>query len=266
MGLTYSAHISWLFTELPYGERVRAARSAGFHRIETGWPEDEPDRERLARVVAEEGMRVELLNCPAGEVHNGERGFLNDPSRRQEAERGFLAAAELAGRLGARNLNLLVGRDLPDIPAATQRQAVVEALRALGPQAAARGMRLLIEPINAIENPGYLAPTPSDALALIEECGSAEGLGILLDVYHVARAGGDPVEAIGRCLELIAHVQISDCPGRGHPGSGELDIGHILEHLDAGGYEGSIGLEYEPHGSTERSLGFLYDENYPASV
>ncbi len=263
MSLTYSAHISWLFTEFPYGERVQAARAAGFHRIETAWPDDQADRDRLPRVAAEAGVQVVLLNCPAGEVHEGERGYLNDPSRREEAERGFLAAAELAGRLGTRNLNLLVGRELPGIPPAAQRRAVVEVLRALGPRAAARGLRLLLEPINAIENPGYLAPTPGDALALIEECGSAEGLGLLFDVYHVARAGGDPVEAIGRCRELIAHVQISDCPGRGRPGSGELDIAHILERLVAVGYEGSIGLEYEPRGSTERSLEFLYDENYP---
>jgi hydroxypyruvate isomerase len=40
----WSAHISWLFGELPYLERVGAARAAGFGTIESAWPADERDR------------------------------------------------------------------------------------------------------------------------------------------------------------------------------------------------------------------------------
>lgn len=261
MSLTFSAHISWLFGELPYLERVGAARRAGFHRIETAWPRAE-DREGLAGVVAEQEMEVVLLNCPAGDAEGGERGFLNDPLRREEAERDFLAAADLAQRVGAPSLNALVGRELPDVPPASQRRAVLEALRAFAPEAAARGLRILVEPVNSIENPGYLAPTPGAALELIEECGS-DSLGVLLDVYHVARAGGDPLAEIERCGALIGHVQISDFPGRGEPGSGELHFGGILERLAAVGYGGSVGLEYVPRGTTESSLNFLYEERYP---
>jgi hydroxypyruvate isomerase len=254
VSLAWSAHISWLFGELPYLERVGAARRAGFHWIETAWPPGD-DGGLLPRTVAEHGVSVALLNCPAGDTAAGERGFVNDPSRQEEAELAFLAAAELAQRLGARSLNLLVGRALPGVPLARQRDCVLAALRSLGPQAAARGLRILLEPINAIENPGYLAPTPAEAIDLIERSG-AEGLGLLLDVYHVARAGGDPLAAIDRARGVIGHVQISDWPGRGQPGSGSLDIWGILERLDASGYEGPVGLEYEPRGTTEASLAF----------
>ena len=256
MSLTFSAHISWLFGELPYLERPGAARRTGFHRIETAWPEVAEDREGLAGVVAQQGLEVVLLNCPAGDAKGGERGFLNDPLRRQEAERDFLAAADLAQRVGAPSLNALVGRELPGIPPASQHRAVVDALSAFAPKAASRGLRILVEPLNAIENPGYLAPTPGKALELIEECGS-DVLGVLLDVYHVARAGGDPLAEIERCGGLIGHVQISDYPGRGQPGSGVLDFAAILQGLEAVGYTGSVGLEYAPRGTTESSLSFL---------
>jgi hydroxypyruvate isomerase len=258
MSLAFSAHISWLFGELPYLERVGAARRAGFRWIETAWPHPR-EVELLPRTVAEHGVGVALLNCPAGDVAGGERGFVNDPSRSEEAEQAFLAAADLAARLGAGSLNLLVGRDLPGVSLARQRDCVLAALRSFGPQAAARGLRLLLEPINALENPGYLAPTPEDAIELIEGSG-ADGLGLLLDVYHVACAGGDPLAAIDRAGGLIGHVQISDWPGRGQPGSGSLDMWGILEHLGASGYEGAVGLEYEPRGTTEASLAFLGDE------
>jgi hydroxypyruvate isomerase len=262
LSLTWSAHISWLFGELPYLERVGAARRAGFHRIETAWPPDDDERDGLARALATEGMEVVLLNCDAGDADAGERGFLNDPARREEAERAFLAAAELAQRIGAPNLNLLVGRELAGTSPAAQRRAVAEALSSFAPEAAARGLRILVEPINSIENPGYLAPTPRHAIELIEQCGS-DALGVLLDVYHVARSGEDPMSAIERCGALIGHVQLSDCPGRGRPGSGELDVPRILESLGAGGYRGSVGLEYAPRGTTESSLELLREERYP---
>jgi hydroxypyruvate isomerase len=259
VSLAWSVHISWLFGELPYLERVGAARRAGFGRIETAWPE-QADREGLPRAVAENGVDVALLNCPAGDTRGGERGFINDPSRREEAERGFLAAAELAERIGARNLNLLVGRALGGVGLARQRESVLGALRDCAAEAAARGLRVLIEPLNESENPGYLAPTPADAVALIEASGADGQVGLLLDVYHLACAGIEPLAAIDRFAPLIGHVQVSDWPGRGEPGSGSLDLWGILERLGACGYAGAVGLEYEPRGTTEASFAFLRDE------
>lgn len=114
----------------------------------------------------------------------------------------------------------------------------------------------LLEPVNAIENPGFLAPTPDAVVALIEDVGD-DRLGLLLDVYHVARGGDDPADAIARHGERIGHVQVSDHPGRGAPGTGQLDFAAIFERLAASGYDGAVGLEYEPRGATELALGFM---------
>ncbi len=259
--MRWSAHISWLFAELPYLERVGAAREAGFATIESAWPDDANDRAGLAAAVAEHGVDVALLNCPAGDTAGGERGFLNDDSRREEAERGFADALALAKAVGAPNVNVLVGRALPDVPEARQRAAVVSALRSFVPLAADAGVRIVLEPVNALENPGFLAPTPGAAVELIELAGPehADRFGLLLDVYHVARAGDDPLEAIARHGERIGHVQVSDYPGRGVPGTGLLDFGAILAALAAAGYDGAVGLEYDARGETERTLAFLHE-------
>ena len=264
--MRWSAHISWLFAEHPYLERVAAARAAGFDTIESAWPEDERDRAGLAAAVAEQrradpGFAVALLNCPAGDTAGGERGFVNDETRREQADAAFGEAVELAVAIGAPNLNLLVGRALPGVPESRQRAAIVSALRFLAPVAGEHGVRILLEPINAIENPGFLAPTPGAAVELIEAAGPehARHLGLLLDLYHVARAGDDPAAAIGRHREWIGHVQISDHPGRGAPGTGELPIWDLLEQLRSSRYDGAVGFEYEASGLTERSLGFMRD-------
>jgi hydroxypyruvate isomerase len=260
--MRWSAHISWLFPELPYLERVAAARDAGFTTIESAWPEDARSRDGLADAVAAAGVRVALLNCPAGDTAAGERGFVNDDTRREEAETAFGEAVELAVAIGAPSLNLLVGRALPGMPEPRQRAAIVSALRSFAPVARKNGRRILLEPLNAIENPGFLAPTPAAAVDLIEAAGSehAEQLGLLLDLYHVARAGDDPSNAIERDREWIGHVQISDHPGRGAPGTGALPIWDLLEQLHASRYDGAVGLEYEVLGPTERSLGFMHNE------
>jgi hydroxypyruvate isomerase len=123
-------------------------------------------------------------------------------------------------------------------------------------------LSVVVEPLNDAENPGYLAPDPASARQLIEEAGS-EALGILLDVYHLARVGTDPLETIDHHGELIRHVQISDFPGRGEPGSGNLDIPAILARLRSCGYRGAIGLEYRPTGATGTSLAFTESADYP---
>lgn len=262
--MRWSAHISWLFIERPYLERVGAARAAGFSTIESAWPADERDRTGLAAIVAEQrhespDFAVALLNCPAGDTAAGERGFINDEARREEAEAGFAEAVELAVAIGAPNLNLLVGRALPGVPESRQRAAIVSALRSFAPVAGERGLRILLEPVNEIENPGFLAPTADAAVQLIEAAGPehAEQLGLLLDIYHVARAGDDPVRAIERHAQWIGHVQVSDHPGRGAPGTGELPIWELLEALQASRYEGAVGLEYKAPAPTEESLGFM---------
>lgn len=197
-----------------------------------------------------------------GDTAGGERGFVNDEARREEAEAAFAEAVELAVAIGAPSLNLLVGRALPGVPESRQRAAIVSALRSFAPVAQKHGLRILLEPINEIENPGFLAPTPDAAVELIEAAGAehAEQLGLLLDIYHVARAGGDPARAIERHREWIGHVQLSDHPGRGAPGTGALPIWDLLEALQASRYEGAVGLEYTAPPPTERSLWFMRDE------
>jgi len=63
-------------------------------------------------------------------------------------------------------------------------------------------------------------------------------------------------------IELLAgrigHVQFADCPGRGAPGSGELQFAPLLAALRAGGYQGWLAAEYRPgEAGTAASLDWL---------
>jgi hydroxypyruvate isomerase len=55
----------------------------------------------------------------------------------------------------------------------------------------------------------------------------------------------------------VAHVQIADAPGRNEPGTGELPIERWLGDLQERGYQGWVGLEYKPSGSSDQSFDWV---------
>jgi len=121
-------------------------------------------------------------------------------------------------------------------------------------------LEVVVEALNPHDAPGYLTPSPEAALRLAQGVGA----GVLLDAYHVARIGRDPATETARVAGAIGHVHVADCPGRGGPGTGDLDLWSFLDAVDATGYAGPVGLEYDARGDTPASLSFLADARDPA--
>jgi len=250
--VVWSAHVSMLFRELPYLERPEAATGAGFGTIETWWPGD-----GVAAAWADEvtrlGLGVAAINSDGGDLEAGERGFLNDPDRRDEALAAFTDAVALARRVGCTAINVLVGREQPGRPRAAQIADAVSALAECAAIAGEAEVTILVEPINELDVPGYLVPTPRAAADLIESVG-AGNVRLLYDSYHAARAGDDPCRDVAPFAPLIGHVQYADCPGRGAPGTGNVDLAAFVDALRSIGYRGAVGLEFDPGGPTADAL------------
>ncbi len=122
------------------------------------------------------------------------------------------------------------------------------------------GLRLLIEPINFYDVPGFYINTSRQALDLIDEVG-ADNVFIQYDIYHMQRMEGEIAATIEKLLPKIAHIQIADNPGRFEPGTGEINYAFLFKHLDQIGYQGSIGCEYKPKTTTEAGLGWIKELN-----
>jgi hydroxypyruvate isomerase len=251
----WSAHLSMLFTELPYLERPQAARAAGFAAVETWWPPGGL-ADAWAAEVRRCGLAVTCLNCDGGSIEAGERGFLNDPGRSDEAVRAFRAAARLAHAVRAPRVNLLVGRELRGAPPRDQLALALAVVRECAAIAERERLTLLVEPINELDVPGYLLPTAARAAAFVEQVGSG-AVRLLYDAYHAARAGGHPSTEVAQLIGLVDHVHYADCPGRGAPGTGSLDLAELVASLEAAGYDGAVGLEFDPRGPTLQALSSL---------
>lgn len=250
----FAASVGFLYGELPYLERFAAARDDGFEAIETTWPT--VPIAAVIGAVRRAGLAVVLLNVREGDLAAGDRGHPNDPGRIDEWRRDLDAALELAAAVGCPTVNVLAGNAIEGVTLADQLACVTANLGWALPRAADRGIRLVVELLNAPEHPRYLARDLDATLGLIS--GHADGaLGLQFDTYHVARNGLDVATTFGRVADRVGHVQIADEPGRHEPGTGEIDWAGFFAVLDATGYGGAVGLEYRPLGETSAGLDWL---------
>ncbi len=237
--MRYDVNLSILFTDLPVLERPAAARAAGFDAVEFWWPFAEavpPSREIEAfeAAVADAGVQLVALNFFAGDLLAGDRGLVAWPGRQSEFRANVEVAVGIGGRLGCRAFNALHG-NFPTTDTALDNLAHAAGV------AAEIGAVVLVEPLSGA--PEYPLLTVADALEVVDRTGR-DNVALLADLYHLAVNGDDLDAVVSDHVDRIGHVQIADAPGRGEPGTGELDIFGHLAKLEANGYQGYVGLEY----------------------
>ena len=258
--LKFAANLSMLFTEVPFVDRFDRAAAAGFRGVEFLFPYDE-DLAAVSAALRRNSLELVLFNLPAGDFAAGERGLAGDPARKDAFRAGVARALEIASDLRPGRLNCLAGKLVPNVGLMDQWQTLVENVSYAAEAAARADVRLVVEPLNAFDAPGFLLPTTDQALSLIEEVGHPN-LALQFDCYHQQRSQGNLVSTLQREIARIGHVQIADSPDRGQPGTGEIHYPFVLAALANAGYDGWVSLEYKPIGGTETSLGWLRDWGY----
>ena len=251
----FAANLSMLFTEVPFLERFERAAQAGFEAVEFLFPYAHTVEEIKERLDAT-GLKIVLHNLPAGDWEAGERGIACDPRRVDEFRAGVAKAVTYAHALGVPQLNCLAGK----VPAGASPDAVrcifVDNLRFAASALSAAQVRLLIEPINPFDIPGFYLNRTDEALSIMDEVGS-DNLFLQYDIYHAQRTEGELANTLQKQITRIGHVQLADNPGRNEPGSGEINYPFLFAHLDRIGYKGWVGCEYKPAKDTESGLGWL---------
>jgi hydroxypyruvate isomerase len=244
-----------LFNEVPFMERFAAAAKAGFKGVEYLFPYDFP-AEDLAKQLSTHGLTQVLHNLPAGDWGKGERGIAIFPDRVSEFKEDVTKAIAYAKALKCTQLNCLVGVLPQGADAKKAHDTLVSNLKFAAAALKAEGIKLLIEPINTRDIPGFFLTNTKQALALIDEVGS-DNLYVQYDIYHMQIMEGDLARTIEANLPKIAHIQLADNPGRNEPGTGEINYPFLYGFIDKLGYKGWIGAEYKPKSDTVAGLGWL---------
>lgn len=251
----FAANLTMLFTEEPFIDRFEAAAKAGFKAVEFLFPYAHT-AQQVRNAAVEAGVEIVLHNLPAGDWDAGERGIACLPERVSEFREGVAKAIEYATVLGVTQLNCLAGKAPAGADPGVLHATLVDNLRYAAAQLKPHGIKLLIEPINTFDIPGFVLHGTVQALALMDEVGS-DNLFLQYDIYHMQRMEGELAATMEKQLPRIAHIQLADNPGRNEPGTGEINYHFLFQHLDRIGYTGHIGCEYKPRTTTTAGLGWV---------
>lgn len=250
----FAANLSMMFNEVPFLDRFAAARQAGFEGVEFLFPYEYPAAELRARLRGE-GLSQALFNMPPGDWASGERGLASLPGRQSEFREAVKKALDYAAALDCRLIHCMAGIPAADVHPVTAASLYAANLAWATEQAAPAGVKLVIEPINHRDMPGYHLNTQAQGAAVVEAIGR-DRLGLQFDVYHVQVTEGDITKRMEKFMPVIAHMQIADVPARNEPGTGEIGWSYVFRRMDELGYQGWVGCEYRPAGDTVAGLGW----------
>ena len=231
-----SACLEMLFpTEPDPARRVHLARAAGYAAVEF-WLWSDKDLTALQTALGATGLTVAGF-CAEPMLS------LNDPSNHAAFLAALPASIATAQRLRAPNLFIQGGSRRDGVPDADHTAALIRVLTAAAALLQGSGVTLLLEPVSDARN-GFLTHA-AQGLMIVNAVNRSE-IRLLYDLYHAAVAGEDTAATIGPHMALIGHVHVADHPGRGAPGTGQLDLDGDLAWIRAQGYTGLFGLEYRP--------------------
>jgi len=255
----FAANLTMLFNEVPFMERFERAGKAGFKAVEFLFPYPFSAAE-IKQALDQNQLKLVLHNLPAGDWDAGERGIACHPDRVDEFRQGVSKAIEYAKVLGVHQLNCLAGKAPAGVDNKILHTTFVENIRYAASELKKANLRLLIEPINTFDIPGFYLNTTKQAVDILSEVG-ADNLLVQYDIYHAQRMEGELANTIEKNLSKIGHIQLADNPGRNEPGTGEINYHFLFKFLDRIGYQGWIGCEYKPTANTEAGLGWIKQLN-----
>lgn len=263
-----AANLSWLYTEFDFPDRLLACAQDGFRHAECMFPYEYP-ASLLAAKADQAGVKWVLINAPAGNWAQGDRGLAIDPAQRDAFRQSIEQAINYANTLGVQKVHVLAGVvNLNDPDSVARAWACYEENLAWLADATIGGpIDWLIEPINRSDVPGYLLTEQAAAHALIQRL-DRSNLGVQMDLYHCQRVEGNALDALARYLPTgrVKHLQIAGVPNRDEPACSGLDYSQVHKQLDALGYNGHIGCEYRPKGATRDGLVWIRQTGFSGTM
>lgn len=253
----FAANLGFLYGEFTMLERFAAAAADGFAAVEIPFPY-EYSADSIVEQLKLHNLSCVLINAPPGDWAKGERGLATRSSK--VFTDSIEEALRWAVQLGCPHVHVMSGTVDVSPPAdkASLTEQYIKNLTIACTQARDADIQICIEPINSRDMPDYFLNSPVQAMDIITSIGM-KNLKLQLDVYHYQVICGDVSSHLRHAFSTgrLGHVQIAGAPDRQEPDRGELRVEYLIELLDELGYDGYIGCEYRPRGSTSTGLTWI---------
>ncbi|WP_333878471.1 hydroxypyruvate isomerase family protein [Methylobacter sp.] len=253
--LKFTANLSLLFTENMLVDRFKAAKQAGFDAVEIQFPYDLSATAIKDKLDAYD-LKLVLFNVAAADLLQGGEGLACVPEKRDQFKEAVAQTVEYAELLKPEAINVLPGRchdnSRLEFYLETFKKNLCYAAEAFSPL----GIKTVFEAINTNDMPGFIIHSGTQMLSVLNQLNRPE-LFMQYDIYHMQMMSEKLEAFIAEYADKIGHIQFADCPGRGQPGSGQIDFDRMFSVIEKSGYSGWIGAEYRPAGTTAESLNWL---------
>jgi len=257
--LKFASNIKYLFNNIDLVSRIQASAGAGFQAVECQRPYDIPSA-KMRRSLADAGVEMALINAPAGNG-DGDKGLGIFSGRISEFQRETERAIVYAAEIDCQRLHVMAGQTNQDTDLNGAETIFKDNIAWAAELGQRHGVRILLEPLNPIDNPGYFLTQAAQAVRLIEAI-SHPNVYLQYDLYHAGMNGEDIIGPVGAYLGLIDHIQIAGVPGRHEPDTGDIDFNPALKFIGKLGYKGWIGCEYAPLGRVEDGLAWAVTHGF----
>jgi hydroxypyruvate isomerase len=214
---------------------LEKAKQHGFQGVEYYNWSDYGDLHELAKHIERIGVR---LNSTCTRFFN-----LVDPSFRDKYMSELTATIEACHILGIRSIITQTGNARSEVTRDMQQKAMIQTLKQCAPLLEKAQITLELEPLNGlVDHVGHFLQRSDEAVMILDQVDSPF-VKLVFDVYHQQVTEGNVTRNAVQYIERINHFHIADNPGRKQPGTGELNYVHILQAIQATGFDGFIGLE-----------------------
>ena len=239
----------------------------GFRSLEDNGMRGRPvaEQERIAQAMRRLNMRmgVFVLNPDTAWTTTFATG---DASFRESFVRDVDASIEVAKRVGAKWMTVVMGTIAPKLEPEYQTANAVEILRAGAERLEKHGLVMVLEPLNRRDHPNLLLTRIPQAYQICRAVNSPS-CKILFDIYHQQITEGNLIPNFDQAWSEVAYVQVGDNPGRKEPTTGEINYAGVFRHLRTKGFDGVVGMEHgnsRPGADGERAVIAAYRAVDPA--
>jgi len=253
--LNFTANLSLLFTEVELIKRFKAAKQNGFDAVEIQFPYS-LSAEILKNTLEEQQLKLVLFNVDADDLLHGGEGLACVPEKRDQFRQAVAQSLEYAKLLKPEAINILPGRCFNEKRKQDYLKTFKENLCFTVEAFAPLGIKTVFEAVNSHDMPGFIIHNGLQMLDILNQL-NLPMLFMQYDIYHMQMMGDKPEEFIAQYADKIGHIQFADCPGRGQPGTGQINFKRLFSAIEKSSYSGWVGAEYKPVGTTSESLGWL---------
>lgn len=247
-----SANLEYMFKEAgdTLEERIAAAAAAGIQKVEI-FSLDGRDIKAVADALNKHQVTLHSMVVDP-------RIMLVLPDTHAKFLQVFRSAAEQAVELGCKHLVCGSGTGAPFLKRSVSLLNVVEAIAKAADIAKEFGLTIWLEAVNTrVDHPGVFFSKTEDTLFVASKVNRPE-VKVLYDIYHSVAEGENVEEELAKVKPWLGHIQVADYPGRGEPGTGNMNWQKVLQQLQAAGYKGDIGVEcYPTVTNTPNALSFF---------